>query len=344
MARLYRRPDKPGGTYYIDFTRGGRRVRHSLETTKLKEAKERRDLVLAEKVGTQWGKPSQDISPDAFWARYEKWAAVRKVPVSLKTEAYHWNQFLRFARPKTLGAVEPRDIEDFVRYRKNKGLSSVTINDQLTCLKNLYNRARELELYTGPNPVDEVKRLPVEKSPPRFLNEEQIEAVMTEAAKRSRDIYLFFSLGVFAGLRTNEIGNAKWEWLDFEQGTLTVQRAVDGSFGTKGKRFRTIPLHNRLRAILEPLRKAGGYLIMPNKEGSGKWRTRYEPKRAFKTVSKAAGVEWCSPHILRHTFASQLVQKGVSLYKVSRWLGHASITTTQIYAHLAPADDDINAF
>ena len=59
---------------------------------------------------------------------------------------------------------------------------------------------------------------------------------------------------------------------------------------------------------------------------------------------KAAGVEWCTPHSLRHTFASQLAIKGVSLYKISKWLGHADFKTTQIYAHLQAHDEDINRF
>jgi len=50
----------------------------------------------------------------------------------------------------------------------------------------------------------------------------------------------------------------------------------------------------------------------------------------------------CSPHVLRHTFASHLVMKGISIYKVSQWLGHRSVNTTMIYAHLAPQDDEIN--
>jgi len=71
---------------------------------------------------------------------------------------------------------------------------------------------------------------------------------------------------------------------------------------------------------------------------------RYEPKRAFKSVVVAAGVPWCTAHMLRHTFASQLAMAGVSLYKIKSWLGHASVTTTEIYAHLAPVDEDIDAF
>jgi integrase/recombinase XerD len=154
---------------------------------------------------------------------------------------------------------------------------------------------------------------------------------------------LFIALCLYAGLRASEAANAKWEWFDWRQGTITVQ-STDDQFSTKSKRFRVIPLHSRLREILQPLRKPKAYLINPEKTEPGKWRIRYEPKKAFAAVVKAAGVEWCTPHVLRHTFASQLVQAGVSLYKVSQWLGHSDTRTTQIYAHLAPVDDDINRF
>ena len=61
-----------------------------------------------------------------------------------------------------------------------------------------------------------------------------------------------------------------------------------------------------------------------------------------KCFFKEAGIENCNLHSLRHTFASQLVMAGVSIYKVSRWLGHSDVKTTMIYAHLAPQDADIN--
>jgi len=49
-------------------------------------------------------------------------------------------------------------------------------------------------------------------------------------------------------------------------------------------------------------------------------------------------------HKLRHTFASQLAIGGVSIYKIKQWMGHSDIKTTEVYAHLSPEDDDINAF
>jgi integrase len=80
---------------------------------------------------------------------------------------------------------------------------------------------------------------------------------------------------------------------------------------------------------------------MPETEPNGRGY-RVDPKKSFATVVRAAGVSWCTPHILRHTFASQCVIAGIDLYRVSQWLGHSSITTTQIYAHLLPGDRMIN--
>ena len=65
-------------------------------------------------------------------------------------------------------------------------------------------------------------------------------------------------------------------------------------------------------------------------------KPRQNHKRSMRRAFNRADLEDCSLHTLRHTFASRLVQAGVSLYKVSQLLGHAEIRTTQIYAHLSP--------
>ena len=81
---------------------------------------------------------------------------------------------------------------------------------------------------------------------------------------------------------------------------------------------------------------------MPEKENDAKYRYRYDFKKAFCSVCREADVPWVTPHVLRHTFASQLAMAGVSLYKISKWLGHSDFETTQIYAHLQASDDDID--
>jgi len=81
-------------------------------------------------------------------------------------------------------------------------------------------------------------------------------------------------------------------------------------------------------------------LFIPEKEESH-WQYRYEFKTAFNTVCRKAELNWVTPHVLRHTFASQLASAGVSLYKISQWLGRSNFSTTQIYAHLQAGDAEI---
>ncbi len=351
MAQKKRKRDRnlwrrPSGIYWLDFTdRHGTRHRHSLETTSRAEAIRRRDAIIAGEVDAKWGKPDTDITPSDFWAEYEAWAKGRVAPVTISGYSTYFRSFLEHAKPATMGSVTSRDIDLWMRHRQAEGKAPKTVNSGLTTLTTLYHFAIREGLLSGQNPAVPVKRVkPAEKGPPKFLTKAEIDRFMSEAEAHSEGIYLFCGLAVFAGLRTKEAGAAEWRWVNFDTGTLTVQASRDGHFTTKGGRHRTIPLHARLRAVLEPRRADTGFIIKPNKDHFGKWRVRYEPKRAFSIVTEAADVPWCTPHILRHTFASQLVQAGVSLFKVSRWLGHADVRTTQIYAHLAPADDEINSF
>ena len=141
---------------------------------------------------------------------------------------------------------------------------------------------------------------------------------------------------LYTGLRANELINLEWQDFDFDNGVLKIVNKKD--FQTKSKKFRVIPLNKRLITGLKPYIKKGGLCF--SNEGK---RLHCAPRRAIYSVLKHAGLKGVSWHILRHTFASRLVQEGVSIFKVSKWLGHSSVNTTMIYSHLAPVqDEDIN--
>jgi integrase len=190
--------------------------------------------------------------------------------------------------------------------------------------------------------VQGVTRLKVDRNPPKYLQKDEIDRLLETAATHGRNMHLVFGLGIYAGLRKNEIVNARWEWFSFKRKLITLS-SHDG-FQLKDSESRTIPLHERLYRILEPHRKKEGFLFIPHKETPGRHRYRYEFNRPFENVLKRAGLEWVTSHVLRHTFASQLAIAGVSLYKISKWLGHSDVKTTQIYAHLQTHDEDINRF
>ena len=148
-------------------------------------------------------------------------------------------------------------------------------------------------------------------------------------------------------MRKVDIDAAHADWLTFYvgervAGLVTVRQGL--GFYPKDAEERAIPLRKRLREALEGYGVGPGsgcYLVEPEKFLRGKNRYRYEWRKEFVEVAAAAGLAELTPHVLRHTFASHLAQRGVSLYKVARWLGHADVRTTQIYAHLAPGDEDI---
>ena len=218
-------------------------------------------------------------------------------------------------------------------------MSPHSINDALRQLQAIYNYAIKWDLVTR-NPVQGVERLRVEKNPPKYLTREELGRVLSIAERHGRDIHWVYALGIYAGLRRNEIVNARWEWFDFKHKLITLSSR--GKFKLKNHETRTIPLNSKLASILRPQAQKEGYLLLPEKRGDSKHVYRYEFRRAFRVVCKEAGVPWLTPHMLRHTFASQLAIAGVTIYKIGKWLGHSDSKTTQIYAHLQASDDDID--
>ena len=129
-----------------------------------------------------------------------------------------------------------------------------------------------------------------------------------------------------------------WPEIDFDRDVITLTNK-DG-FSLKNRESRTVPLNRELRKILTPLRRGSGYCF---KNRKGEQFEDNELSTTFKRlIVKPSGLARFSLHTLRHTFASHLVMKGVSIYKVSQWLGHRSVNTTMIYAHLGPQDSEIN--
>jgi len=137
-------------------------------------------------------------------------------------------------------------------------------------------------------------------------------------------------------MRLGELLNMKWNWIDFKQNIITVQ--CSAAFTTKSKKERIIPISANIRNPLSPqfpkvfdLEKTS--FVFTRISGI-KLHEDFVSKQFKKSVRAAELNEKIHFHTLRHSFASQLVQKGVSLYIVKELLGHEDLSTTLIYAHL----------
>lgn len=161
-------------------------------------------------------------------------------------------------------------------------------------------------------------------------------------ANAPNDDLLFLLLcGFHAGMRKNEIIECRVGWFDLAGGAVRVQNTE--TFRVKDREARFIPLSAPFTEFASRYvagRQAGEFAVRPDvKQGRNIYRWDYE--RPFRAYTASQNLAWVSSHVMRHTFASLLVQSGVSIYKAAAWLGDGVEVVERHYAHLSPRDSDI---
>lgn len=221
-------------------------------------------------------------------------------------------------------------IERFKSEQLKVGAKPKSINNRLAVLRRslvIANEWGHLAL------VPKVQRLKTAKEKFRFLSFEEATSLLDGAAPEWRAMIL---LALRTGLRHGELLALKWENVDLVGGRVFVRRNVyRGIEGTpKGGHEREVPLSGEALAALRalPSRFRDNYVF-----GSGAVRlTAGETKWPLWSACRRGGIDRCGWHVLRHTFASHLVMRGVVLKAVQELMGHATIDMTMRYAHLSP--------
>ena len=157
------------------------------------------------------------------------------------------------------------------------------------------------------------------------------------AGATADDLKLILFLGFHAGLRKNEIIEARPEWFDLERGLLTVNETK--TFRPKDREQRTMPLTSAFKAFLARYGPPGPFVLHPEVK-HGKSVYRYDFKKSFATHMKANGCPWVTPHVMRHTFASLHASAGTPIYKIAVWMGDDVRVVQKHYAKLIPEDED----
>lgn len=189
------------------------------------------------------------------------------------------------------------------------------------------------------SPCDELSKI---KAPPsvrkRFLSVEEARALQA-AAGDDKELRFILLCGLHAGMRKGEIVASRPAWFDVQRGLIHIQNEQDWS--VKDRTNRTVPMTPEFRSFLADYPMGGPFMIAPDiASDNGGWRYRYDFARRFKAAQQRAGID-CTFHDLRRTFASLLVSSGVSVYKVSRWLGDCVAVVERHYGHLIAEDDTI---
>jgi len=228
-----------------------------------------------------------------------------------------------------LQIISTRIIDQFISSAAASSKHSASL--YYRTLKAAFNKAVVWN-YIEFNPFNKIKTPKVPKSFPVFISEsELIEILNNTEMQLLKDI---FTTAFYTGMRLGELLNMKWSWIDFTQNIITIKNSSE--FNSKNKRERIIPIHQKVQNILQThfqLGRLPDSIAFYRYEGI-KLNEDFVSKQFKKAVREANLNDKIHFHTLRHSFASALVQRGISLYAVKELLGHGNIKTTQIYAHL----------
>jgi len=198
-------------------------------------------------------------------------------------------------------------------------------------LGSAFNKA-VAEKYILNNPCDGIKRFKIPEKQPLFYTETDYNILLNVIDEQDlRDIVEF---ALNTGLRQMELLTLEWNQINFRDSLLILDNR---NHLTKSKKIRTIPLNIKsLQILTERERSKQSNLVFTYNGLSIK--QDFISKTFKKFIKKADLNLKLNFHSLRHTFASWLVQRGVSIYEVSKLLGHSDIKTTEIYSHLRAED------
>ncbi len=239
-------------------------------------------------------------------------------------------KLLRIAGDIPIVSLSPQHFDNY-KVERLKTILPTSVNIELRTLRAALNTALRWELIER-NPFSRLKFASVAEATPSFFSREAFQKLISFIKEGwLREVVVF---AVLTGLRRGEITNLRWQDVDLSRKLLTIQSSP--TFKTKSGKRRTIPLNETAFYILSARqgKDTSEYVFSLNggKISEG-WLTHAFKKAVYDVRLPDDRLHF---HSLRHTFASWLVQDGVSIYAVKELLGHSDVKTTQVYSHLQP--------
>lgn len=229
---------------------------------------------------------------------------------------------------KFMYAVTFRDIQTYHSELKISHCAA-TANRHLSLLSKIFSCAVQWGVLEK-NPCKGVSKFTENNAGQRFLTTDEIRRLylaMDSVSERSDVTVAALKLLLLTGMRKNEVLQGKWENVDLDRGIWFVPH-------TKNGRSNHVVLNAEAKALLLTLPQVSTW-VFPGRDGT---KPLVEVRRCLNQLAKSAGIPALRVHDLRHSFASLCAQSGVPLLQIKSLLNHASLTTTQRYAHLTNND------
>ena len=237
-------------------------------------------------------------------------------------------------------ALDRRALEEVVRRLMSEGRSPKSVARAVACYRGFF-RFLVVSGHRQDNPAADLRAPRAWKTLPKFLSADEVERLLaspdTSEPRGIRDralIELFYA----TGLRVSEMVGLRQQDLNLESGYLTCTG--------KGRKQRLVPIGDEAAAWLTRYikearpallkRRASTKLFVNARGGAGLTRVGFW--KIVKAYGRHAGLpRMLSPHVLRHSFATHLLERGADLRAIQMMLGHGDLSTTQIYTHILDA-------
>ncbi len=266
------------------------------------------------------------------YIKYEKKLSEETIK-NYKYDLKQFNTYIKENNITDINKIKTKDIENYLKHLKN--LNSKTISRKITSINNFFIFLLK-EKRIDHNPCEFIDRPKLNKTLPDTLSEKEVESLLNIPLNTIYDYRNKAMLEILygCGLRISELVNLTTRDVDFENAII---RCIG-----KGSKERITPINDYviyyLKEYLErrPLlikKETTDYLFLNN---HGKKMTRQGFFKNLQKILKEKGItKYVSPHTLRHSFATHLLNGGADLRSVQILLGHSDISTTKIYTHIS---------
>lgn len=306
------------GRWLLDFRPGGRETKKIRKVRNtLGEVRQEKQAVISRFQGGEDLTPSKDKRTlsqlSNLWFEFHGHTLA-----SGKKRLQQLEAMARDLGDPIAAKCKPKLFLDYRIRREAAGITRNHLNHELTYLKSVFNELERVGEWKGDKPFNLIKKLPVDEDEVNYLGTVEIKALRAACLEsRNKDLPLVVDLCLATGARFGEANGVTAS--QFKNGRVSYTK-------TKNGKFRQIPIDQELVTQILQGRPKRGPLF-----GSC-WE-------AFENAIDRAGIELPKgqmTHVLRHTYGAHFMMNGGDLLDLNKILGHKTIQTTMVYAHLAP--------
>lgn len=269
-------------------------------------------------------KPTQPSRPELPPGYLEKLRQVRYSDHTVRVYTTYFRDFQEYFEGCDIDRITPEEINAYLVYLINeRGISTCQQNQRINAIKFYYEK-----VLGQPRRCYTVSRAKREKTLPDVLSKQEVKAILSAVVTNLR-FWCMFSVLYSAGLRISELLALKPDDINVSRSLIRVRQG-------KGRKDRFTLLSKPLIKKLTEYRELYKPKVWLFERTPGKQFTESIVSKRLKAAAQEAGItKRIYPHLLRHSFATHLIEQGTDLKIVKELMGHNSIRTTEIYVHIA---------